>query len=190
MSKFVTHFKHVLESLITSRTRIKLLLKFFSNSKSTAHLRGLAKEMHESTNAVRLELNKLSKAGFLVSYDEGNTKQYRANERHPLFPELNSLVRKYLGLDKVVENIVQQIGEIQFACITGDYAEGKDTGTIALTIVGKVDLEKLKYWVNKTEALINRKVDTSILTEKAFTKWKAQGNMENSIVLWTTDTVE
>jgi len=61
--------------------------------------------MHESTNAVRLELNKLSKAGFLVSFDEGNTIQYRANEKHPLFPELKSLVRKYLGLDKVVENI-------------------------------------------------------------------------------------
>ena len=78
--------------------------------------------MHESTNAVRLELNKLSKAGFLVSFDEGNTIQYRANEKHPLFPELKSLVRKYLGLDKVVENIVNQIGEIGFVCVIGDYA--------------------------------------------------------------------
>ncbi len=180
----------MLESLITSRTRIKLLLKFFSNSKSSAHLRGLAKEMHESTNAVRLELNKLSKAGFLVSYDEGKTIQYRANEKHPLFPELNSLVRKYLGLDKVVENIVNQIGEIQFAFITGDYAEGKDTGLIDLVIVGEVDIEKLKYWVNKTEVLINRKVNVQVLNDELFNIWKHKGNLDSSIVLWTSDTVE
>jgi hypothetical protein len=180
----------VLESLITSRTRIKLLLKFFSNSKSSAHLRGLAKEMHESTNAVRLELNKLSKAGFLLSFDEGNTIQYRANEKHPLFPELKSLVRKYLGLDKVVENIVNQIGEINYAFITGDYAEGKDSGVIDLVIVGEVDNDKLDYWVKKTEALINRKVATLILHPSEFENWKLLGHIESSIVLWTNNTAE
>lgn len=180
----------MLESLITSRTRIKLLLKFFSNSKSSAHLRGLAKEMHESTNAVRLELNKLSKAGFLVSYDEGNTIQYRANEKHPLFPELNSLVRKYLGLDKIVENIVKQLGEIKFAFIVGDYAEGKDTGVIELIIVGEVDNDRLKYWVTKTEVLINRKVQAQVLNEQLFSEWKANGKMNSSIVLWTSDIIE
>lgn len=153
-------------------------------------MRGLAKEMHESTNAIRLELNKLSKAGFLVSFDEGNTIQYRANEKHPLFPELKSLVRKYLGLDKVVENIVNQIGEIKFAFITGDYAEGIDSGIINLVIVGEVDRDKLEYWVKKTEALISRKVSAIILDLDAFNDWKMQGHIENSIVLWSHNTVE
>lgn len=175
----------MLESLITSRTRIKLLLKFFSNTRSTAHLRGLAKEMQESTNAVRLELNKLSKAGFLVSYGEGNTIQYKANDKHPLFPELNSLVRKYLGIDKIVENIVNQIGEINFAFITGDYAEGKDTGTIELIIVGEVDPERLQYWVQKTETLIKRKVVTTVMDETTFAQHKSTGILDSAIVLWS-----
>ncbi len=189
MSNFVTH-SGMLDSLITSRTRVKLLLRFFSNSKSSGHLRGLAKEMHESTNAIRLELNKLSKAGFLLSYDQGKTIQYTANEKHPLFPEVSSLVRKYLGLDKVVENIVNQIGEIKYAFITGDYAEGKDTGIIELTIVGEVDEEKLKYWVNKTEALISRKVHTEILSDSEFDEWKLKGSINHSIVLWTNHKIE
>lgn len=180
----------LLESLITSRTRIKLLLKFFSNTRSSAHLRGLAKEMHESTNAVRLELNKLSKAGFLVSYGEGNTIQYKANEKHPLFPELNSLVRKYLGIDKIVENIVHQIGEIRFALITGDYAEGKDSGTIDLLIVGAVDPERLQYWVQKTEALIKRKVSTTVVDEASFAQQKKIGLLESAIVLWSNGKAE
>ncbi len=179
----------MLDSLITSKTRVRLLLRFFSNSKSTAHLRGLAKEMNESTNSIRLELNKLSKAGFLLSHEEGNTIQYQANEKHPLFPEVSSLVRKYLGLDKVVENIVNQIGEINYACIVGDYADGKDTGTMQLIIVGEVDEERLKYWVKKTEALINRKVETEVLSDNRFIEWKLINNLDNVIVLWTNNTL-
>ena len=166
------------------------MLKFFSNTRSTAHLRGLAKEMHESTNAVRLELNKLSKAGFLVSYGEGNTIQYKANDKHPLFPELNSLVRKYLGIDKIVENIVKQIGEIHYALITGDYAEGKDTGNIDLMIVGEVDPERLQYWVLKTETLIKRKVLTTVVNEQTFALYKENGILNSSIVLWSNGVAE
>jgi len=177
----------MLDSLITSRTRLKLLLKFFINTKSAAHLRGLAKEMNESTNAVRLELNKLSRAGFLLSYGEGNTIKYKANEKHPLFPELNSVVRKYLGIDKIVENILNQIGEINYALITGDYADGKDSGVIHLVIVGDVDMEKLNYWVTKTESIIKRKVETEIMSRKEFDGWKTESKLNQSIVLWTSD---
>lgn len=179
----------MLDSLITSRTRIKLLLKFFTNSRSSAHLRALAKEMHESTNAVRLELNKLSRAGFLLSYEDGKTIKYCANTRHPLFPELSSLVRKYLGLDKIVENIVQQIGDIEYACITGDYAEGKDSGIIELHIAGKVERGKLDYWVKKTEKLIKRTVHVHVIGEGKLEAWKMQRDADHEIVLWTGNTV-
>ena len=146
--------------------------------------------MNESTNSIRIELNKLSKAGFLLSHEQGKTIQYQANEKHPLFPEVSSLVRKYLGLDKVVENIVNQIGEIKYAFIVGDYADGKDTGTINLVIVGAVDADKLKYWVHKTEAIISRKVQTDILSDEGFDVWKSDGKINSAIVLWTKHTVE
>jgi NTP pyrophosphatase (non-canonical NTP hydrolase) len=47
----------VLDALITSKTRVKMLLKFFTNGTSSAYLRGLAEEFGESTNAIRHELN-------------------------------------------------------------------------------------------------------------------------------------
>jgi len=92
----------MLDSLITSKTRIKLLLKFFLNSETKAYLRGLAEELGESTNAVRVELNRLTKAGLLEICVDGRTKLYQANTKHTLFPELHSLVRKYLGIDQLV----------------------------------------------------------------------------------------
>ncbi|MFM8685421.1 MAG: ArsR family transcriptional regulator, partial [Bacteroidota bacterium] len=69
----------MLDTLITSKTRIKLLLKFFSHQANASYLRLLAEEFEESTNSVRVELNRLTQAGLLQSYQEGNTVQYKAN---------------------------------------------------------------------------------------------------------------
>jgi predicted transcriptional regulator len=72
----------MIETLISSKTRIKLLLKFFLNSETTSYLRHLESEFGESTNAIRLELNKLEEAGMLNSQFEGNKKIYQANKQH------------------------------------------------------------------------------------------------------------
>ncbi len=74
----------MLETLISSKTRIKLLLKFFLNSKTTSYLRGLESEFGDSTNAIRLELNRLEKAGMLTAFMQGNKKMFTANTDHPL----------------------------------------------------------------------------------------------------------
>ena len=50
------------------------------------------------------------------------------------------------------------------AIISGDYAEGKDTGTIELTIIAeKINEDYLKFLINKTEEKINRKLKVKIL---------------------------
>ena len=81
----------MIETLISSKTRIKLLMKFFLNSKNTSYLRNLEEEFGESTNGIRLELNKFEKAGFLRSAKEGNKKIFSVNTDHPLFNELNKI---------------------------------------------------------------------------------------------------
>ena len=66
----------MLDSLITSKTRLKLLIKFFMNPGTRAYLRELAKEFNESTNSIRVELNRLSDAKFLSSENAGRTIEY------------------------------------------------------------------------------------------------------------------
>ena len=75
----------MIDTLISSKTRIKLLLKFFLNSNNKAYLRNLEEEFGESTNAIRIELNRFEQAGMLTSLSEGNKKVFSANTRHPLF---------------------------------------------------------------------------------------------------------
>ena len=174
----------MLESLITSKTRIKILLKFFGNQHAKAYLRSLADEFGESTNSVRLELNNLANAGFLHSNENGRTIEYRANTTHPLFPELNSLVHKYLGLDKIVENILKKLGKVYMAFVTGDYAQGKDSGLIDLVIVGEINTDKLKSLVTKAETLIKRKIRTLVLSQGEFEKLRVTLEPEKALWLW------
>ncbi|MCW5912367.1 MAG: ArsR family transcriptional regulator [Cyclobacteriaceae bacterium] len=172
----------MLDTLITSKTRIRMLLKFFTNSASSAYLRGLAEEFGESTNSIRHELNNLSKAGYLVSSEAGRTIQYRVNTEHPLYHEVRSLVHKYLGLDKIIDNIVSKLGDLRAAYIVGDYAQGKDSGTIELLLVGQIDKEYLNKLVNRAKDLINRNIKVIQLEEAGFEKEMVQ--YQSPLLLW------
>lgn len=103
----------MLDSLITSKTRIKLLLKFFLNTSTKAYLRGLADEFGESTNALRLELNHLESAGLLKAENERNKKVYHANSNHPLFNDIHRLVLKHSGITQVIEEVIIRVGDIE-----------------------------------------------------------------------------
>ena len=109
----------------------------------------MASEFKESTNSIRVELNRLSEAGYLTSEEDGRTVLYQANQKHPIFSELQAVVRKYLGLDRIVSEVVEKLGDLKSAFITGDYAEGKDSGIIDLVLVGEVDEDRLKRLIKK-----------------------------------------
>ena len=52
----------MLNTLISSKTRLNLLIRFFLNLAKKSHLRGIANDLNESTNSIRLELNNLTNA--------------------------------------------------------------------------------------------------------------------------------
>lgn len=138
-------------------------MKFFSHANS-GYLRSLAKEFDESTNSVRVELNRLTEAGLLLSEEEGKTKVYRANHLHPFFNEITGMVSKFLGLDDLLEKIVKRMGNVEKAVIIGDYARGIDSGTIQMILIGKdLDREYLDFLINKTYEKISRNVEVEIL---------------------------
>lgn len=155
----------MLGSLITSKTRIKLLLKFFLNSSMKAHLRGLADEFEESTNAIRLELNHLEHAGLLRSESEGNKKVYQANLNHPLYKDIHSLVLKHSGITQIIDEIIIGVGDITKVWIKGNFAAGKDSPLIELIIVCQnIDENYFISLVRKAESLVKRKINYIFIT--------------------------
>ena len=179
----------MLDSLITSKTRIKLLLKFFLNPGTRAYLRGLATEFGESTNAIRVELNRLTNAKLLKSVQLGRIVEYRANKEHSLFEDIQNVVKKFVGMDTLVEELAAKLGEIQLAYVIGDYAKGNDSGLIDLVLIGEVDAPKLKEMVKKTEYLINRKIRTLVLDPKDVKKLNNRLDFEHAICIWEKEVV-
>jgi len=154
----------MINALITSETRIKLLRKFFLNSSTKAHLRGLETEFGESSNAIRIELNRFEEAGLLHSLRDGNKKVYQANPDHPLFGDIHSIIMKEAGIDRVIDKVIHRIGNLISVYLTGDFARGKDSPVIDLILVGEnIDREYLVRKVMQAEELVGRKVSYVVL---------------------------
>ncbi|MGZ4044178.1 MAG: ArsR family transcriptional regulator [Bacteroidia bacterium] len=148
----------MLDALISSKTRIKLLYKFFLNSNTTSYLRGLEEEFNESTNSIRIELNRFENAGFLVSSTEGNKKLFKANTRHPLFKDINSIVLKLTGIDHVIDYILERIGKLEKVYLVGNLSKGIDGDVIDLVLVGDINKPYLVELIGKAEKKINKKI--------------------------------
>lgn len=176
--------KHLLSGLVTSNTRIKILVRLFANPTASAYLRGLAGEFALSTNAVREELGRLTDSRLLTRTRNGRQILYRANRDHPLFAELSSMVQKALGLDIVAEQLIARLGRLERAILTGDYAEGRDTGIIDLTLVGDIDRDSLDDLVTKTEKYIKRKIRTLVLTPVEYENLAGRLKSDPYLILW------
>lgn len=173
----------MIDSIITNKTRIKLLLRFFLNTETNSYLRNLETEFRESTNSIRIELNRFEEAGLLVSRNEKNRKIFQANKAHPLFREIQSIVRKSIGLDQMIEKIVERVGGVKRAYITGDLARGIDTSNVDLAIVvDEYDQEFLGHLIEKAQALIKRKINCVLLKEEEEPLYI--GKAENKLLIW------
>ncbi len=175
----------MLEALITSKTRLKLLLKFFLNSDTTGYLRSLEPEFGESTNAIRQELNRFESAGLLNSDAKGNRKYYHANTKHPLFPEINSILMKYVGLDKIIDKVINKLVGLDEVYLVGQLAKGNDSKIIDLWFVGdEVDANYLLKLIEKVESLLDRKIRYIIIKQlelRDFLQTKSQNEL---LLLW------
>jgi DNA-binding transcriptional ArsR family regulator len=174
----------VLDTLISSKTRVKLLLKFFLNSANKAHLRGLETEFGESSNAIRQELNRLEEAGLLNSSVQGNKKLFSANTLHPLFKDINSILFKYTGLDRVVEQVLSNLGELERVYLTGELGKGIDTSIIDLVIVGDINREYLGKLTEKAERIINKKIKYVVYSNTQFEEQKHRILNDHNLLIW------
>jgi hypothetical protein len=176
----------MLESLITSQTRIKLLVRFFLNQSNQGYLRGLADEFSESSNAIRVELNRFEKAGLLVSYLKGNKKMYKANENHPLSRDIHSIVLKYVGIDNAIEEIISRLGNLHEAWITGDYAINKESNYVDILLIGRgIKLSPLSNLIDRAESSICRKI--RYVTIPPEDKSKYLNKDHTGLLLWNSN---
>ena len=163
---------NLLEPLITSKTRLKLLLRFFVNQDLSGYLQGLSKELDENTNSVRVELNRLEAAGLLETELKGRRKLYRVNKNHPLTSDLTNMLRKVTGIDNLVERVVDCIDEnLKQVWILGSLAQGINSDELEVLLIGEnLDEDYIKELMSKVEKHIDKTINYQINTNQETTQ--------------------
>jgi hypothetical protein len=174
----------LLDALITSKTRIKLLLKFFLNASRQDYLRNLESDLGDNTNAIRVELNKLEEAGLLLSFVKGNKKYFQSNHKHPLFPDIQSILMKITGLVELMKRVLEHVGDLERVYLSGDLAHGNDSEIIDLILIGKINREYFNDLVIKAESYINKKIRFVTFNSQEFAAKKDKILNEHDLLLW------
>ena len=135
----------------------------FLNPDSKGYLRGLEEEFGESSNAIRIELNRFEAAGMLESYLDKNKKIYKANKKHPLYSLINEVIHKQLGFDQILEKVIQKLGNVYQVYLTGPLARGLNQGPLEIILIGdKINVTGLHQLVEKVEKIIGRSITHTI----------------------------
>ncbi len=174
----------IFTGLITSKMRIRILMRLFLNPDGNVYLRELANEFQASPSHIKNELDQLKVANLLTSKKSGRQVFFSANRDHPVFNELHSMVKKALGMDQILDSMLERLGNLEKAILIDDYAEGKDTGIIDLVLIGDVDKNNLQDLTAKTEKYINRKIRTLTLTAYEYTELAPNLDNRPNFVLW------
>ena len=174
----------MLEGLITSKIKAQILMGLFLNPERRVYLRELADEFNASPSHIKTELDHLQEADLLTSEKKGRQIFFSANTGHPVFPELQSMVKKSLGMDRIFDSILIRLGNLKKAYLIDDYAQGKDTGIIDIVLVGDIDQYHLNDLTRKTERYIKRKIRTLVLDEKEFNTLEPNLKQRGMMLLW------
>lgn len=170
--------------LISSKTRIKILLKFFLNENSVSYLRGLEEEFGDSTNGIRLELNKFEKAGFLNSYTNGNKKFFKANKDHLLFKDIQQMLMKITGINHLVDYVMKHIGNLEKVYLVGQLAKGLEADCIELVFIGDINIPYLEELIGKAQKKLGKTITFSCFKPNEFDLEMIKQKDMHPLLIW------
>jgi hypothetical protein len=165
----------ILDKIFTGKIRVQLLTKLLLNPSNIVYLRGLERDLGVSSNTVRLELNKLSEMQLIEEHTVSNntkTKHYTVNTKHPMFKSLRGVILQYVGLDQIIENVLDKLGNVDEVYLTGELALGKNSPFVDLVLVGDIDKAYFYNLIEKAEVLIDKKIRVGLYLPQEFTENK------------------
>ncbi len=156
----------MIDQLFGSKTRVKLLQLFYSNTNRSFYVREITRKIDEQINSVRRELANLLSIGIIVSRNENNKLFYEVNQKFEYNNALSEIFSNkntkneggaiVSGLNKD-ENIFKSIGNVELAFYTGQFTNDETSG-IDLMIVGDVNKNKLEKFIIELEAQENKNI--------------------------------
>lgn len=160
----------MLQDLIISKTRVKLLNLYLQNPGKIYHVRELVRQVNEEINAVRRELAHLEKHGFVSKETRGNRLYYEFKKDHPLYYDLLKLVARTSGLGGDVLKNKAKIGRIKFVMFSGRFVRGikGEPDDIDILVVGTIVLPELALLVRSEEARRGTEINYTVMAPEEF----------------------
>lgn len=162
----------MLEDLIISKVRVKILQLFLSNPPGKIyHVREIVRLVDEEINAVRRELAHMEKAAMVSKEPRGNRLYYFFRKDYPLYYDLLSLVAKTVNLGYGIIKNRTKIGKIKYAMFSGDFVrfETKENqNRVDLLMVGEVVIPELSILIQKEQARRSREINYTVMSEAEF----------------------
>lgn len=165
-------------AVLFGKTRQAVLALLFEQPEQAYYLRELARQTGISPGALQHELGQLQKADLVERGQDGNRVTYRANTAHPVFADLQSIVRKTCGLPAQIKAALQPFAaKIRFAALYGSLAKGSNhaRSDVDLLIVGDLSLEQVLAIIVPVEAHIGREISVRIYSTEDFRTRREQG---------------
>ena len=161
----------VLEDIIISRVRVKILTLFLSHPGTIFHVRDIVRRVDEEINAVRRELAHMEKAGMVSKEQRANRLFYSFRKDYPIYFELLELIGKSSGLGGDILKSRTKLGKLKFVMVSGRYLRGltkKSPTDVDLLVVGTVVLPELSQIIKAEEARREREINYTVMTEEEF----------------------
>jgi predicted nucleotidyltransferase len=163
----------MLETLLGSRLRAKVLGWLFSHPDERYFVRQLTALVKEDSTNVSRELARLEKTGILVKNTEGKQKYYQANRQSPIFNELHGLILKTVGVADIIKKALEpRIADIKLAFIFGSVAKRAENrfSDIDLLVVGDITFGEVVDLISTAEGALNRELNPVVYTLAEFNK--------------------
>ena len=172
-------FSSLSELLFPNQYRRKVLALLLMQPGQKMHLRELARQTGAAPGTLKKELDALCSVGLLTSERVGNQVQFQANTGHPVFAELQALVRKTTGLADVLRQALQPLGDaVELAFVLGSMASGSaHAGSdVDLLVVGSASFAQVVEATYTAQATLGRDINPKVMTAAEWASQRAQGH--------------
>ena len=158
----------MLEHIIPSKARRKILQLFFHHPNDNSYLRKIVRDIGEEVNAVKRELDILSQAKLLHKEKRLNKIFYTLNKSYLLYDEFLRIFAKTSLLADMIYKNLSKIGKVKFVVISTKFLKQIPIkeDEIYLLVVGIIVVPEVASIVSETEKQFGREVNYTVMTEE------------------------
>ncbi|HNR60942.1 MAG TPA: nucleotidyltransferase domain-containing protein [Thauera sp.] len=168
--------------LFPNQYRRRVLGLLLMRPEQQIHLRELARAIGAAPGTLKKELDALCDAGLLRAERVGNQVRFCANTAHPVFPELQALIRKTIGLaDALRLSLAPLVDRIDAAFIFGSMASGTERAgsDIDLMVVGDAGFAEIVDATYEAQAALGREINPKVMSAS---EWQAKRSECNAFL--------